>query len=114
VRCPTVVDPNSRAVFYVYVIEAAGRDQLAAFLASQGVETEIYYPRPVPLQPCFANLGHVESDFPTATAVCQSALALPLHPDLSEAQVSRVCDAIRTFYARDPAAASPSHVAGAA
>jgi UDP-2-acetamido-2-deoxy-ribo-hexuluronate aminotransferase len=101
IRTPQVVTrgPGDRAVYYVYLIEADRRDELAAFLAAQGIGTEVYYPRPLHLQPCFAALGHREGEFPHAEAACRRALALPLYPDLRLEQLERVCAAIRDFSA---------------
>jgi dTDP-4-amino-4,6-dideoxygalactose transaminase len=85
------------AVYYVYLIEVERRDELAAHLTQAGIGTEIYYPCPLHLQPCFADLGYREGDFPNAEAACRRALALPFYPGLSFTQVDRVCDAIRSF-----------------
>lgn len=85
------------SVYYVYLIEVERRDELAGHLASRGIGTEAYYPRPLHLQPCFADLGYREGDFPHAEAACKHALALPFYPELSLTQVDRVCDAIRGF-----------------
>jgi dTDP-4-amino-4,6-dideoxygalactose transaminase len=87
-----------RDVCYVYVIEVADRDGLAAALADQGIGTEVYYPVPLHLQPCFAGLGHRAGDFPHAEAACRHTVALPLYPDLDLADVDRVCAAITRFY----------------
>ena len=84
-------------VFYVYLIETERRDELAAHLARHGVETETYYPRPLHLQPCFAELGHRPGDFPVAEAACARTLALPLYPDLGIDQVDTVCELVRDF-----------------
>ncbi|MFI9815083.1 DegT/DnrJ/EryC1/StrS family aminotransferase [Saccharothrix variisporea] len=89
--------PGVRGVFYVYVVEVDRRDELAAHLASRGVETEVYYPTPLHLQPCFADLGHRPGDFPHAEAACRHALALPLYPDLPLSAVDRVCAEITDF-----------------
>ncbi len=87
-------------VFYVYLVETDHRDALAAHLLGEGIETEVYYPRPLPFQPCFAALGHRPGDFPVAEAAARRALALPLHADLTESQVDRVCDAVAAFLTR--------------
>ncbi len=86
-------------VFYVYLIEVERRDELGVFLADHGVETDTYYPTPLHLQPCFAELGYSRGDFPHAEAACEAAIALPLYPDLSLPNVERVCELIRRFYA---------------
>lgn len=99
-RLPTVVARAAATtpVFYVYLAEFERRDALAAHLAAAGIETEVYYPRPLHLQPCFADLGHREGDFPHAERACRHALALPLYPDLELDAVQVVCDEIRAFY----------------
>nr|WP_199745750.1 DegT/DnrJ/EryC1/StrS family aminotransferase [Amycolatopsis sp. WAC 04182] len=92
--------PSARpdSVFYVYVVEVDSRDDLAAHLSADGVQTEVYYPAPLPLQPCFAGLGHRKGEFPNAENACRHTLALPLYPDMSTGDCDRVCDSIRAFY----------------
>ncbi len=99
---PTVVARRAATnpVHYVYVVELQERDELVDHLAARGVQTEVYYPRPLHLQPCFADLGHRAGDFPNAERACRHALALPLYPDLSLDDVDRVCSLIRDFYAQ--------------
>jgi dTDP-4-amino-4,6-dideoxygalactose transaminase len=87
-----------RDVCYVYVIEVENRDQLASALAADGIGTEVFYPVPLHLQPCFAELGHRPGDFPHAEAACRHTIALPLYPDLDIADIDRVCAAISRFY----------------
>lgn len=99
-RLPTIAPRSavSNPVFYVYLIEVECRDELAVYLADHGVETETYYPTPLHLQPCFADLGYARGDFPHAEAACEAAIALPLYPDLSLRALDRVCEEIRRFY----------------
>ncbi|WP_051871418.1 DegT/DnrJ/EryC1/StrS family aminotransferase [Streptomyces sclerotialus] len=103
-RLPEVIDrgPGSSAVFYVYLIEAERRDELVRHLTRHGIGTEVYYPIPLHLQPCFAEMGHSRGDFPNAEAASEHAVALPFHPDLSERQLDRVCGTIRAFYRGRP------------
>jgi UDP-2-acetamido-2-deoxy-ribo-hexuluronate aminotransferase len=97
VALPQPPDPAGaeRGVWYVYLIEVDHRDELADFLAAQGIGTETYYPVPLHLQPCFADLGHRPGDFPNAEAAATRAIALPLYPDLTLSQVDRICAAVR-------------------
>ncbi|GAA1248207.1 DegT/DnrJ/EryC1/StrS family aminotransferase [Kitasatospora nipponensis] len=99
-------------VFYVYLIETERRDELAAHLARHGVETETYYPSPLHLQPCFAELGHRVGDFPVAEAACQRTLALPLYPELSLAELDGVCALIRDFHTGSAAGSGAASAAG--
>lgn len=86
---------GEHGVWYVYLVEVRRRDELAAFLAARGIGTETYYPVPLHLQPCFADLGHRQGEFPNAEAAATRAIALPLYPDLTLSQVDRVCGMVR-------------------
>ncbi|OIK07780.1 DegT/DnrJ/EryC1/StrS family aminotransferase [Streptomyces monashensis] len=88
----------SNLVWYVYLIETERRDELARFLADNGVGTEIYYPRTLAEQPCFRSLPGARLPVPVADAAARRAIALPLYPDLTEAQVDRVCDLLHEFH----------------
>lgn len=100
VRLPALAERpvNTTAVHYVYLIEVVRRDELVHHLAAHGVQTETYYPVPLHLQPCFADLGYTHGDFPCAEAACARACALPFYPDLTVDEVDRVCELVRRFY----------------
>ena len=91
-------DPDAVAVHYVYVIEAEERDRLVGHLDAAGVGTEVYYPLPLHLQPCFEELGHAPGDFPVAERASTRTVALPLYPELTDREVELVCDRIEAFY----------------
>jgi UDP-2-acetamido-2-deoxy-ribo-hexuluronate aminotransferase len=99
-RLPAVVNRGvaTNPVFYVYLIEVERRAELVEHLTRQGIGTDVYYPTPLHLQPCFADLGYRRGDFPHAEAACERTVALPLHHDLDDRSVDRVCDAISQFY----------------
>ena len=91
------------ATFNQYVVRVPGagtRDRLRAFLAEQGVGTEVYYPAPLHLQPCFAALGHGEGSFPVAEAAARETVALPIFPELEAEEVTYVVTQITAFFAR--------------
>ncbi|WP_258881660.1 DegT/DnrJ/EryC1/StrS aminotransferase family protein [Paenibacillus sp. sptzw28] len=100
VRTPTIRERADAAnsVYYVYLIEAERRDDLAAYLTRQGIGTEIYYPYPLHTQPCFAHLGYRPGDMPHAERAAERAIGLPMYPDLTEDQVDEVCRWIHQFY----------------
>jgi dTDP-4-amino-4,6-dideoxygalactose transaminase len=85
-------------VFHQFVIRAPRRDALRAFLADNGVGTEVYYPSPLHLQPCFADLGGREGSLPIAERACHTVLALPIHPSLTLDSQAYVVDRIAEFY----------------
>ncbi len=98
---PEVVLPKvvaNRHIFNQYVIRVAHRDQLMAHLQKNGIGTEIYYPVPMHLQDCFAYLGHTDGAFPESERAAKETMALPIYPELSEAQLRYVVDSIRNFF----------------
>jgi dTDP-4-amino-4,6-dideoxygalactose transaminase len=92
-------DPRAEHVFHQYVIRAPRRDALRAFLAEEGVGSEIYYPLPLHMQESLAFLGYRKGDFPESERAADEVLALPIYPELRGDEVETVVDAIRRFYA---------------
>jgi len=90
--------PGRTHIFYIYAVRARQRDQLRAFMAERGIDTDVYYPLPLHLQTCFASLGYRAGDFPEAEQAAQESLALPVYPELSEAQQAYVVEQIAAFY----------------
>jgi dTDP-4-amino-4,6-dideoxygalactose transaminase len=97
VRTPRT-DPLNEHIFHQYVIEAERRDELQAHLKARGIGSAIYYPVPLHLQPCFAHLGYRAGQLPVAEAATARVLALPVYPELTEAQQAVVVTAIKDFY----------------
>jgi dTDP-4-amino-4,6-dideoxygalactose transaminase len=93
-----IVAPSCTHIFYVYAVRARHRDRLRAYLAERGVGTDVYYPLPLHLQPCFASLGYRQGDFPAAEQAADDTLALPMYPELSEAQQAYVVTQMADFY----------------
>lgn len=83
-------------VWHHYVVRAPRRDELRAYLGERGIETEVYYPTPLHLQPCFP--GGREGDCPEAERACREVLALPVHPELAPEQLDYVSESIASFY----------------
>ena len=87
-------------VYHHFVIRARGRDPLRRDLTAAGIATEVYYPSPLHLQPCFADLGHRPGDLPESEAASAEALALPIDPAITAADQERVVAAIAAHYRR--------------
>jgi dTDP-4-amino-4,6-dideoxygalactose transaminase len=95
---PSTQPWQSRHVYHQFTIRAARRDALRDFLAAQGIGSEVYYPKPLHLQECFAGLGYRAGDFPEAERLASEALALPVHSELQEGDIEAVAEAVRRFY----------------
>jgi dTDP-4-amino-4,6-dideoxygalactose transaminase len=98
---PPPPDYTGRAVYH-YVVRAQRRTALREHLARCGVETVVYYPRPLHLQPVFAGLGHRAGEFPVAERLAEECVALPLRPELARSDIDYIADAIAEFYGRHP------------
>jgi dTDP-4-amino-4,6-dideoxygalactose transaminase len=97
VRLPVRAEDRTH-IYHQFVIRAPERDRLRAYLQEQEIGTEIYYPVPLHLQPCFGHLGYEEGAFPAAEAAAREVLALPIFGELAETQQAWVVEAIRHFY----------------
>jgi dTDP-4-amino-4,6-dideoxygalactose transaminase len=86
-------------IYSLYTVRAHERDALKEHLSQHGVGSGIYYPLPLHLQPCFADLGHQRGDFPEAERATAEVLSLPLYPELTLEEMERVAVAIAGFYA---------------
>ena len=98
--------PDSTSAWAIYAVklpDAAQRDRVQAQLREDGVPTAIYYPRPLHKQPAYAG-SHDGAALPVAEDLATRIMALPIHPDLSDADVARVCDAVGRALAGQPGA----------
>jgi len=85
-------------VFNYYVIRVERRDRLKQYLTDHGIQSEVYYPVPLHLQPCFSYLGYRRGDFPGAESIAAEVLALPMYPELTLQQQELVVRTIRDFF----------------
>lgn len=103
VQLPPTPPVGYEQSFYVYTIRAEKRDELQAYLKEKGIGSAVYYPVPLYKQPAYKHLGLQPEDFPEAEKAAKEVLSIPMFPEITEEQVTRVCETIRDFYEQDGA-----------
>ncbi|MBM3994806.1 MAG: DegT/DnrJ/EryC1/StrS family aminotransferase [Planctomycetes bacterium] len=89
---------QSRHIFNQYVVRCDDREGVREHLKKEKITTEVYYPQPMHLQECFANLGYKKGEFPESELAAVTSLALPMYPELPNAQRERVVRGIVTHF----------------
>lgn len=88
---------GGRHIYNQYTLRVPNRDGLRDFLTNKNIGTEIYYPVPLHLQECFADLAYKSGDCPQAEAAAECVLAVPIYPELTEAQQQYVAESCAEF-----------------
>ena len=87
----------SRAVYHLYVIRTADRSGLMNHLKMAAIGTGIHYPVPLHLQKAYASLKYGQGDFPIAERAATEIISLPMFPQLTSRQQSRVVEEVLAF-----------------
>ena len=93
-----VRNPLKKSVYHLYMGLFERRDELQAFLNSQGVDAKIHYPIPMHLQPAARDMGYKKGDFPVAESICDNCLSLPVHEYITQDQQDHVIQCVKEFY----------------
>jgi dTDP-4-amino-4,6-dideoxygalactose transaminase len=86
---------DSWPVWHLFVVRHPERDALATHLAREGIETSVHYQPAPPFNSAFRDRGWRAGAFPVAERHAATALSLPIHPDISDADAERVVQALR-------------------
>jgi len=89
-----VVGAGVMHVYHQYTIRVNRRDEFVDRLRERGVGTGIYYPIPVHHQKPFVALGYGGQRFPVTERLTDEVVSIPVHPALSDADVSTVIHAV--------------------
>ncbi len=91
------VAPHANPVWHLYVVQTDDRDDLQKALDAANVSHGIHYPIPVHLQEAYRELGHRQGDFPVTEALAPRILSLPMFPEITDEEVTRVAAALRSL-----------------
>ena len=90
--------PGAGHVFHQYVLRCENRAEVQAHFKAQGIGTGIHYPVPVHLQPAYKDRSPLGPAGCAETArASEEVLSIPMYPELSEAQVERICAALQAL-----------------
>lgn len=90
------VDPS----LYVYAVQVKRRRHFQTHMEKNGVQTGIYYPTTLHLQPSMKFLGYTKGSFPKAEKFFQQTLSLPLFPELTDSEVEYIGDVISSYFSQ--------------
>ena len=88
------VRPGVTHVYHQYTIRVTRRDAFAEALKERGVGSAIYYPIPVHRQTPFVALGYGGDSYPVTDLLTEQVLSIPVHPSLSDDEVTTVVEAV--------------------
>ena len=91
-------DPRSTHVFHQYTIQTARRDALKEHLEHHGVPTMVYYPVPLHLQQAYRRDNAPEGSFPVTERLSKTVLSLPIHTEMTPADLDFICSTLKAFY----------------
>jgi dTDP-4-amino-4,6-dideoxygalactose transaminase len=90
---------NSTHVFHQYTLKLKGisREDFKSYLESNGIPSMIYYPVPLHLQKAYQRPEYPEGKFIITERLSQSVISLPIHTEMTEVQLSYICDSIKAY-----------------
>lgn len=98
---PKIVLPqtheNATHVWHLFVIRTENRDELAKYLAENGISTQIHYPVPPHLSEAYKCLGKEKITFPVTEGYSDAILSLPLFNGMTGEEVCSVIEKINEW-----------------
>ena len=93
-KCQHVPEGYGSAWAQYSVLAASTKERSICMekLRDADIPTAIYYPKPLHLQDAFSDLNYSTGDFPVAESISQRIFSLPMHPYLSDDNISKICD----------------------
>lgn len=88
---------DNKHIYHIFAVRTADRDNLLNKLKNEGIGAGIHYPIPLHLQPAYRYLGYKAGDFPITEKCAREIISLPMYPELDEAKIKKVAEAISKF-----------------
>jgi dTDP-4-amino-4,6-dideoxygalactose transaminase len=95
IKIPMESETDDRHSYFTYCIRVPKRDELAQYLLDNDIYSTLRY-HPLHLSPLY-NQTHITLQ--NSEDLNKDALSIPLHPGLSDAEVNKVADMVKKFYA---------------
>jgi dTDP-4-amino-4,6-dideoxygalactose transaminase len=88
-----IIPAGSRSAFALYTIRVPNRDAVRAKLDAAGIGTGLFYRLALHQHPAFK--AYAGRALPVSERMANETLSLPVHPDLTDAEVDRIIAAVR-------------------
>jgi dTDP-4-amino-4,6-dideoxygalactose transaminase len=67
-------------------------------LEKQGIESKVFYPAPVYMQPLYQQLGYAQGLCPASEKAAREVLSIPVHPQLTREELETIAGQVRSFF----------------
>jgi dTDP-4-amino-4,6-dideoxygalactose transaminase len=81
-------------IYNQFIVRVPDRDRVKQAVVDANIGCDIYYPVPLHLQDCFADLGYSVGDFPESERAAAETIALPVYPELTETMQEYVAETL--------------------
>jgi dTDP-4-amino-4,6-dideoxygalactose transaminase len=89
--------PENKHIWYTFTLLCKQRDKLKNYLDKCEIGTQIYYPIPIHMQPCYQKMGWGDGDYLIAKRYAQQVISLPMYYGLTDEQVDYIIDCVNRF-----------------
>lgn len=86
---------NNKCTFHLFPIWLKNRDEVRKKLLELGVETNVQYPTPLHKQKSYIDLQ--QGPFEIAEKLCDEVITLPMHDQLKNEEVDKVCESLNSI-----------------
>jgi dTDP-3-amino-3,4,6-trideoxy-alpha-D-glucose transaminase len=95
VRTPVPVTDGGDHVFHQFVVGSDDRDGLREHRAAHGIASAVHYPVPIHRTQAYATRD--TPALPVSEALAARSCSLPMHPDMTDADIARVADVVGAY-----------------